>query len=61
MGTSVGWPFPKLYPAPEVTWSTPTECKGFNQQIGDTWWPLIGPHVTIPFAANKPCHMPTVQ
>jgi hypothetical protein len=53
MGAPVGQPFPKLYPAPEVTRSTPAECKGFNQQIGDTWRPLIGPCVAIPFAANK--------
>ena len=34
--------------------STPVECKDFNQQTGDTWWPLIGPRVAIPFATNKP-------
>jgi hypothetical protein len=45
---------------PEVTGSTPAECKGFNQQASDTWRPLIGPRVTFPFAANKTCHMPTV-
>jgi hypothetical protein len=32
-----------------------------NQYIGDTWRPLIGPRVTIPFTANKPRHMPTVH
>ena len=25
------------------------------------WWPLIGPHVAIPFIADKPCHLPTVK
>ena len=57
-----GWvAFPKAYPAPEVTGSTPAKGKDFNQQTGDTWWPFIGPRVAIPFAANKPCHMPTIQ
>jgi hypothetical protein len=61
MGTPVGRPFPKIYRAPEVTGSTPAECKGFNQQTSDTWLPLIGPRVAFPFSTNKKRHMPTAQ
>jgi hypothetical protein len=57
-----GWRlFPSLSPCPEVAGSTPANNIILNQYTCDTWWPLIGPHVANPFAANKPCHMPTIQ
>jgi hypothetical protein len=61
VGVPVGWPFPSLFPCPEVAGSTPANNIILNQCICDTWWPLIGPRVTIPFAANMPHHMPTVH
>jgi hypothetical protein len=33
--------------------SIPVDYTSFNQCLGDTWWPLIGPRVAIPFATNK--------
>jgi hypothetical protein len=55
VGTPVGRPFPKLFPLPRRSRGRvlPT-TKVLNHCPGDTWWPLIGPRVTIPFATNKP-------
>jgi hypothetical protein len=55
MGASIGWPFPKRYPCPEVAGSIPSDYTSFNQCLGGMCRPLTGPRVAIPFTKNKPC------
>jgi hypothetical protein len=48
-GAPVGRPFPKPHPCPEVAGSSPADYTSFNQYVGDTWQPFLGPCVTNPF------------
>jgi hypothetical protein len=54
VGALVGWPFPKRYPCLEVAGLIPADYTSFNRCLGDTWWPLSGPCVSILFTTNKP-------
>jgi hypothetical protein len=54
-GTPVGWPFPKLYPCPEVAGSSPADYISFIHSLGDTWRPCLG-HVS-PTHSPPICHM----
>jgi hypothetical protein len=52
---SVGRPFPKLYPCPEVAGSSPADYTNFIQCPGDTWRPCLG-HVS-PIHSPPRCHV----
>jgi hypothetical protein len=61
VGMPVGGPSQVSSPARRSRGRVLPIAKILNQYTCDTWRPLIGPCVAIPFAANKPCHMPTVH
>jgi hypothetical protein len=60
-GALVGDPSQVFSPAWRLRGQVLLNAQILNQYVCDTWRPLIGPCVAIPFTTNMTHHMPTIH